>query len=163
MMMSLPVGLTPRSTVRPGIVSCSLKDFRDGFERLSPFSLPLTCSGALRTSSVSWQMVSRIAADLPLLLHLGLETGVHGAMVMSDFGARPRWEMHLPHLQVTCLSAQVSSQRRDGGATGELASGQAIFQWLCLSSLTFLYLGTWVYLQKLPVPPPTAGGLAEWS
>lgn len=81
-------------------------------------------------------MVSQIAADLPLLLHLGLETGVHGAMVMSDFGARPRWEMHLPYLQVTCLSAQVL-QRRDGGATGgELASGQAIFQWLCLNSLT---------------------------
>lgn len=110
-----------------------------------------------------WQMASWVAADLPLLLHLGLETGVRGALVMSEFGARPRWEMHLPHLQVTCLSAQVSSQRRDGGATGELASGQAIFQWLCLSSLTFLYLGTWVYLQKLPVPPPTAGGLAEWS
>lgn len=162
-MMSLPVGLTLRSTVRPGIVSCSLKDFRDGFERLSPFSLPLTCSGALRTSSVSWQMVSRIAADLPLLLHLGLETGVRGALVMSDFGARPRWEMHLPYLQVTCLSAQVS-QRCDGGAIGgELGSGQAIFQWLCLSSLTFLYLGMWVYRQKLPMPPSTAGGLAEWS
>lgn len=134
-MMSLPVGFTPRSTVRPGSVSCSLKDFRDRFERLSPFSLPLTCSGALRTSSVSWQMASRVAADLPLLLHRGLETGVCGALVMSDFGARPRWEMHLPHLQVTCLFAQVS-QRRDGGAIGgELGSGQAIFQWLCLSSL----------------------------
>lgn len=47
-------------------------------------SLPLTCSGALRTSSVSWQMVSRVAADLPLLLLLGLETGVGGALVLGD-------------------------------------------------------------------------------
>lgn len=154
MMLLLPVGLILRSTVRPGSVSCSLKDFRDGFERRSPFSLPLTCSGALRTSSVSWQMASWVAADLPLLLHLGLETGVRGALVMSEFGARPMWEMHLPHLQATCLSAQVENLLQ----VRPYSSGSVSVVWLM-----FLYLGTWVYRQKLPVPPSTAGGLAEWS